>query len=125
MEREAVEKWIRESGAAGYGADSLRAFAYSDDLQLFWVINTAGNKQYILATEAKLARVLACKSGHTHERRNGQVFRATDKFYEREPGFGSSVKRAIKDRTPGVIEKKGNHAAMGDKIYSPLHEVEK
>jgi hypothetical protein len=125
MELSDVESFLSVQGkVTGHYADSMRAQALSDDLQLFWVVNTAGSKQFVLATSAKYARVLSNFSGHIRDRLNGKVYRASDQFFAKNPGFGSAVKRAIRDRTPGVVQRKGEHALMRinmqDRVYSPL-----
>ncbi len=128
MEVDQVEAQIAElSRVMGhmdlYAADRMRALAYADDLQLFWIINTVGRKAYFLARSAKLARHAAVAVNHIQLLENGECFRATDAFYRNNPGFGSSVKRAIKNRMPGLIVEKGNHAVIGDVVHSPMTVV--
>ena len=128
MEVDAVEAQIAElsrlMGAMDeHAADGMRALAYADDLALFWIVNTAGRKAYFLARSAKLARHAAVAANHIQLVGNGECFRAADVFFTRNPGFGSSVQKAIKNRIPGHIVQKGNHAVMGDGVYSPLVPV--
>ena len=106
-----------------HNADAMRALAYADDLELFWIVNTAGKKAYFLARTSRFARHAALRTNHIQDIDNGECYRAPEQFYAREPGFGSSVKRAIAARIPGHIVKKGNHAVMGEHVYSPLSAV--
>ena len=123
MEWDDCEKFIGAFDTTAFYADMMRASAKTDDLHLYWIINTAGKKQFVIAKEGKLARVLSAKSGHIRERANGEIYRAASKFYEMNPGFGSSVRRAMNDRVPSVVQRKGEHAVVGDTVYSPLHGV--
>lgn len=120
---DSVEDMIKALGLSGLNADCLRAEFKSDALYLFWVVNTSGKRQYMLAANHKFARILAWRSGHIHAPENGKAFKASEKFFESNPGFGSAVKRAVGDQIPGVIIQKGNHAVMGDTVYSPLYGV--
>ena len=117
------EKFIGTLDMSALYADEMRARAKTEDLQLFWIVNTADRKQFVIAKEAKFARILSARSGHIRERANGEIYRAGPKFFENNPGFGSVVRRAMKDRIPGVIEKKGEHGLTGEKVYSPIHGI--
>ena len=124
MELEQVEKFLSVQGKqTGYYADRMRATARCDNLELYWVRNTANSDQFVLASSPKYARIISSSSGHIRNEKNGRVSRANDRFFEKNPGFGSAVKRAIRDRTPGVVERRGEHAVMKDKVYSPLSAV--
>jgi len=123
MEIEDTEKFIAAQNSSGIYADLLRAFAHCDDLELYWVKNTANAEQFVIAARPKYARIISSQSGHLRDEKNGRVYRASDKFFASNPGFGSAVKRAIRDRTPGVVERKGEHAVIGEKVYSPINEV--
>lgn len=117
------EEMIKALGCAGENADKLRALRQSDELRLFFVDNTADRRQLILAANRKFARLISCMSGHIHTPENGKVLVPTDKYNDANAGFVSAVRRAMQDRTPGVIVQRGNHAIMGEKVYLPLHEV--
>jgi len=123
MEIKDVEKLLAARPAKAFYADRMRAIALCDELELFWVRNTANAEQFVIASKPKFARIISAQSGHLRDENNGRVYRASEKFFDENPGFGSAVKRAIRDRAPGVIERKGEHAVMGEKIYYPLSSV--
>ena len=130
MEIDQIEAQIEElrnvmGGMNPHAADRMRALAHADDLKLFWIVNTAGRKAYFLARSARLARHSAVAANHIQQVDNGTCYQAGESFFTSNGPFGSSVKRAIKDRVPGPIVQKGNHAMMGDRIYSPLTSVPK
>jgi hypothetical protein len=102
----------------------LLAFSQDESLFLFLIINSSENIQYIIAKSTKYARIISRSSNHILEIDNGHVYRANDKFYKDNPGFGNAVKRAIRDKRPGVVERKGNYAIVGTRVYAPLSEVE-
>jgi hypothetical protein len=123
MDIEDVEKLLAARPTTAFYADRMRAIALSDGLELYWVRNTANADQFVIASKPKFARIISANAGHLREEQNGRVYRANEKFFAANPGFGSAIKRAIRDRTPGVVERKGEHAVMGGKVYSPISVV--
>ena len=120
MTKEQAENLIIGTRLEGENADLVRAQVEEGDLDVFCILNTNDRPQFVIAKNARYAKLLSRQSGHIHHLSNGRAY-----FAEKVPrlasrAFLSSARRAAADRTPGIVEQRGNHAVMGDRVYSPL-----
>jgi hypothetical protein len=96
---------------------------FHEPLRLFRVRNTAGIGLLILAESERQSRAIALWQNHLRDFDNGDCEEVVDCATRWGAGFASAVERAKAQGFAGPIERKGNHAVMGDKIYSPLTPV--
>jgi hypothetical protein len=105
----------------------VRCRAKRDDLRVFYVINSANNKQTILARDGKCARFFALHSGHIKEEKNGRVLVMNA---DREAALrtsGEALGRALRTGHPGVVKEVGDNIVLegAGKVYTPLTIVKR
>jgi hypothetical protein len=96
---------------------------YSEELKLFWVTNTAAHTKLFLAENAELALHLAAKAGLLRNWRNGNAQQVSGAFLAKNRAFASALAKAIKEGTPGLVERLGDHAKVKGETFAPLHSV--
>ena len=124
MTEDEVEKSIEVLGLKGFHADLQRAGITTSELTFYQIWNTANRPQFVLAKSPRIARALSCYSDHLKGFTNGRCAEVNDDFFHDNPGFGSAVKRAVRAGRQGVVDRKGEHAIIGDSIFAPISLIE-
>ena len=100
--------------------DVIGAFAPSDHLDLFCVVNTAKAEQFVIASSDEYAKILSKMSGHIEAMDTGYCWRGWKRSVPSRLNEEqlAAVQQAIKDRLPGVVWFKGDDVIMRHKVYS-------
>lgn len=119
---------IAEAGEACVRSLELfsRCNERKDDLKVFYVINTSGNKLTVLARDAKCARHFAHQNGHIKEPSNGRVLVMKPENEVELRKSGKALGRALRDGFPGAVSQLGDNVVMeqSNMVYTPMTIVE-
>jgi hypothetical protein len=100
--------------------DVIGAFAPSDHLKLFCVVNTAKSEQFVLASSCGNAKILSKMSGHIEAMDTGRCWSGWERAVPRHLSEKQleAVQAAIQDRAPGVIWFKDDFVILRHGVYS-------
>jgi hypothetical protein len=123
VSEEDAKRWIEQLGITDRSVEDVQSTLYSENLKLYAVQNTASNSAYVLAEDSNLARVIAVRAGFARTKTNVRVRELGEQFFDKNSAFGSAVRRAIRDGTPGIVKRHDNHAMINGIDCPPLHSI--
>jgi hypothetical protein len=105
--------------------EDIKCQRRSEDLNVYYVYNTADRKLTVLAKSYRCARYIAYVDGHIHKEKNGRAFQLKDGMQKKLLTDGSALGRALRDGYPGVIENIGGSVVnkSWEKVYMPMTVV--